>query len=72
MVLKIFNIEGHQNCIIVSQVTIFLSMINKGLFWLWNQSTVDNRGVSRVRSVAVGVSDRWKVICDMWKVTCDK
>ena len=38
---------------------------------IWNQSTVDNGGVSRGRSVAVGVSDRWKVTCDRWKVTCD-
>ena len=29
-------------------------------------STVDNGGVGRGRSVAVGVSDR----CDSWKVTC--
>ena len=48
------------------------------VFLIWNQSTVDNIGVSRGRSVAVGVSamwmvrcDRWKVTCDMWHVTCD-
>ena len=35
-----------------------------GPFWIWNQFTVDNGGVSRGRSVAVGVSDRWKVTCD--------
>ena len=28
-----------------------------GLFWIWNQPTVDNWGVSRGRSVAVGVSE---------------
>ena len=32
---------------------------------------MDNGGVSRGRSVAVGVSDRWKVTCDMWHMTCD-
>ena len=41
-----------------------------GLFWIWNQSTVDNGEVSRGRSVVVGVSDRCKVTCDMWHVTC--
>ena len=41
------------------------------VFWIWNQSTVDNIGVSRGRSVAVGISDMWKVTCDWWKVTCD-
>ena len=30
-----------------------------------------NGGVSRGRSVAVGLSDRWKVTCDMWHVTSD-
>ena len=35
---------------------VFLSMINLGLFWIWNQFTVDNRGVSRGRYVVVGVS----------------
>ena len=30
-----------------------------------NQSTLDTGGVSKVRSVAVGVSDRWDVRCDM-------
>ena len=34
-------------------------------FFVLNQSTVDNGGVSRGRSVTVGVSDRWKVTCDM-------
>ena len=33
-------------------------------FIIWNQSTVDTGGVSSGRSVAVGVSDRWKVTCD--------
>ena len=32
---------------------------------IWNQSTVDNGGVSRGRSVAVGVSDMSQVTCDM-------
>ena len=35
-----------------------------GIFLIWNQSTVDNGGVSRGRSVAVDVSDPWKVTCD--------
>ena len=39
-------------------------MSNSGFLLIWNQSTVDNGGVSRGRSVAVGVSDRWKVTCD--------
>ena len=30
-----------------------------------------NRWVSKGRSVAVGVSDRWKVTCDIWHMTCD-
>ena len=34
-------------------------------------ATVDNGRVIRGRSVAVGVSDRWKVTCDMLLVTCD-
>ena len=34
---------------------------------------MDNGGVSRGRSLAVRVSDRWKMTCDMWHVivTCD-
>ena len=40
-------------------------------FLLWNQSTVDNWGVSRRSSVAVGISDRWKMICGSWKATWD-
>ena len=32
--------------------------INNYFFGIWNQSSVDNGGVSRQRSVAVGVSDR--------------
>ena len=44
--------------------SVFLSMINLD-FWIWNKSTVDNGGVSRGRSMTVGVSDRWKVTCDM-------
>ena len=42
-----------------------------GDFGIWNQSTVENGGVSRGRSVAVGVSDRWKVTCDTRHKTCD-
>ena len=38
---------------------------------IWNQSTESNEGVSRGRSVAVGVSDRCKVICDTWHMTPD-
>ena len=30
-------------------------------FFIWNLSTVGNVGVSRGRSVAVGISERWKV-----------
>ena len=36
---------------------------------MWIQSTVDNWGVSRGRSVAAGVGDRWKVTCDLSHVT---
>ena len=32
---------------------------------------MDNGVVSRGRSVAVGVSDRWKVPCYRWKAKCD-
>ena len=48
-------------------VTIFFFSFFKLIFTdsaLWNQSTVDNGGFSSGRSVAVGVSDRWKVTCD--------
>ena len=38
-------------------------------FWvfllIWNQSSVDNWGDRRGKSVAVGVGDRWKVTLDM-------
>ena len=44
---------------------------NFGLFWILNQSTVDNGGVSRKRSVALGVNCRWKVTCDRRDVICD-
>ena len=75
MVLRILNLEGHQNCMIGSKVTTILTSFfvhdYLGLFWIWNQSTMDNGGVSRGRSVAVGLSDRWKVTCDRLKVTCD-
>ena len=42
-----------------------------GIFWNWHHFTVDNGGVSRGRSVAVGVSDMLKVTCDMGHVKCD-
>ena len=35
-----------------------------GFFKIWIQSTVDNGGIKRGRSVAVGVSDMLKVTCD--------
>ena len=61
MVLRILNLGGHQNCMIGSKVTTILATFfvhdYLGLFWFWNQSTVDNGGVSRGRSMAVGVSD---------------
>ena len=38
---------------------------NIGLIWILNQSSVENGGASRERSVAVGISGRWKVACDM-------
>ena len=69
MGLRILNLEGHQNCMIGSKVMTILAMFfvhdELGLFWIWNQSTVNNGGISRGRSVAVGVSDIWKVTCDM-------
>ena len=37
----------------------------------WIIIPVDNGGVSRGRSMAVGASDMWKVTCDMWHMTCD-
>ena len=56
-----------------SKITTILTMFfvhdSLGLFWIWNQSTVDNGGVSRGKSVAVGVSDMWKVTCDTCKGT---
>ena len=68
MVLRILSLEGHQNCTIGSKVTTILTMFfvhdYLGLFWNWNQSTVDNGGVSRGWSVVVGVGYRPKVICD--------
>ena len=42
-----------------------------GFFWIWIQSAVDDGGVSRRMSVAVGVSDRWKVTCYTLHVICD-
>ena len=42
---------------------VFLSMINLVFFRIWNQSTVDSGGVSRGRSLAVGVNYIWKVTC---------
>ena len=33
---------------------------------------MDNEGVNRGGSLAVGVSDRWKVTCDRLKVTSDR
>ena len=68
MVLRIIKLEGHQNCMIGSKVTTILTMFfvcDLLGFCTWNQSTVDNGGVSSGRSLAVGVSDRWKVTCDM-------
>ena len=50
---------------------VFLSMINYVFFWIWNKSTMANDGVSRGRSVALVICDRWKVTCDMCHVTCD-
>ena len=38
---------------------------------MWNQSIVDNRGVSKGRSVGVGIRVKWKMTCDMWHVICD-
>ena len=49
----------------------FKSYVNFNDVWIWNQSTVDDGGVSRGRSVTVGVSDRWKVTCDMRQVEGD-
>ena len=46
-------------------LTTFFVHDELAFFVGWNQYTVDNGGVSRGRSVTVGVSDRWKVTCDM-------
>ena len=51
MVLRILNLEGHGNCIIGSKGTSTF-FVNAFFFLIWNQSTVDNREVSRGRSVA--------------------
>ena len=76
MVLRILNLEGHNNCMIGSKgtniFTMFFSPWWTRFFCLfWNQSTENNGGVSRGRSVAVVVSDMWKVTCETWHVTCD-
>ena len=75
MVVRILNLKGHKHCVIDSKVTTILMtllfMINSDFFWIWIQSAVDDGGVSRRRSVAVGVSDRWKVTCYMLHVICD-
>ena len=68
MVLRILNLEGHQNYIIGSKVTTMYfihDLFRPFLDMEPVQSSVDNRGVSRGMSVAVGISDRWKVTCDM-------
>ena len=53
MVLRILNLGGHTNCIIGSKGTIILTMFfvhdYLGFFWIWNQYTMDNGGVSRGR-----------------------
>ena len=65
MVQKILNLEGNKNCILLSKVKkVFVHDLSE-LFWIWNQSTVDNGGVGRGRFVAVGFSDRLKVTWEM-------
>ena len=61
-VLRILNLEGHKNCMIGLNVTTILPIFFLhhllGLYWILNQSTVDNWGVSRGRSEGVvGFSD---------------
>ena len=65
MVLRILNLEEHQNCMIGSKVTTILPMFFILLFR--PSESRDAEGFSRGRSVAVavGVSDRWHVSCDM-------
>ena len=71
MVLRILYLERHQSCMIgykfTTSLTTFLSIINWGLFFILNQSTPYNGGVSRVSSVIVGISEgaRWNVTCDV-------
>ena len=62
MVLRIPNLEGHQNCMIGSNVTMILLT-----FCILLSQEMPAEGVSRGRSVAVavGVSDRWQVTRDM-------
>ena len=73
MVLRILNLEGYQYCLIGSKVTTILKtffctwLIR--VFWIWSQFTLDNCGVCRGRSMAIGVSDRWLVTCDIWLIT---
>ena len=52
---------------------VFCPCLIKFFLLIWNQSTVNNRGVSRGRSVAVGISDigRWHVTCHMSHVNRD-
>ena len=66
MVLRILNLEGHQNLIIKITTVLTTFFVHKyfGFFWIWNQSTAGNGGVSKGRSVAVGVSYRLDVTCD--------
>ena len=62
VVLRIPNLEGHQNCMIGSKLTtIFTTFFVHdylGFFWICNQSTLDNGGASRGRSVALVTGGR--------------
>ena len=65
MVLRIINLERHTNCMIRLKVTtiltMFLSMINQGFFLNLKPVTVDDEGISKGASVAIGVSNQLKV-----------
>ena len=68
MVLRILNIEEHQSCMFGSKVTKRLPNVFIHDFFLllfWKTFTVNNGRVSWKNSVAVDVSDRWKVTCEM-------
>ena len=76
MGLRILILKGHQTCMIgFTKMYDFNYVFSPGLirvFFLDLERVyciVDNRGVSKGRFVAVGISEKWKVICHMSHMT---